>query len=410
MLESSKKNAWIVMVGCFLMCFVVLGVSNSPMSLFIVPVTEFFGFSRGSFALLFTLMSISGMVTQFFFGPLLKKLGIRTLIVSGLVLAPITFYIFYTANSLTAFYAGGVLIGLVLGLNSVTSVSILIHDWFDKNQGTIMGVILAGSGLGGALFSVIIGNSIAQNGFKNAYLLTMIILAVIALPLILMIKPNPAHKKTSGQESQSSAEEKEQEAVKPPLTFMMFIKKPVNLIGLLAVFLIGFVVQPILINTPGYLIEKGFDSVFAAQISGSIFLVLAIGKILMGIIHDKFGIKISLLFGLGVFLISTTTLLLAASKPAVWVFVGFYGFAVAVFVLIVPLFAKAVLGKEDYDSYLGVFMAALGAGVGVGTPLMNYTYDILGSYSASVGAFIVIGGIAFLLALLSLQIKDRQAA
>ncbi|BAE82652.1 MFS transporter [Desulfitobacterium hafniense] len=399
---NRKNNMLIVSFGCFLMCFVVIGVSNSPLSLFIVPVTEFFGFSRGAFTLLFTLMSISGLIVSLSFGALVNKFGIRALVSCGVLLAPITFLVFYTADSLTAFYAGGLLLGIVLGLASITSISIIIYDWYDKGQGTMLGVISAGSGLGGALFSLIIGNYIKQNGFQAAFLLSFIILAVIALPLILMIRSNPAHKKTPGQEIERIVKEKKQEAANPHHSSKSFIKKSSNLLALFAVFLIGFVIQPILVNTPAYLVEKGFDSVFAAGVSGSIFLVLAIAKIILGIIHDKFGIKISLFVGLGAFIISTASLLLAANKTALWIFVGFYGFVVASYVILVPLFAQAILGKDDYNSYLGIFMGCMGAGTGIGIPLMSYTYDILGSYSWSIIGFAALGIIAFLLAIISL--------
>jgi len=57
---SNRKfyYGWVIVFTSFLIFFVVIGVSVSPSSLFIVPVTDHFGFSRGDFSITLTLSTI----------------------------------------------------------------------------------------------------------------------------------------------------------------------------------------------------------------------------------------------------------------------------------------------------------------------------------------------------------------
>jgi len=158
-----------------------------------------------------------------------------------------------------------------------------------------------------------------------------------------------------------------------------------------------------LVNTPAYLVEKGFDSVFAAGISAAVFFVLAVAKFGLGLIHDRLGIRISMTLGLGSFIVAALVLLFAASSWMVWVFVLFDGIAVATLSLLVPLFAKAILGTENYNSFLGVFIAILSAGISAGVPVISYAYDLMGTYTWVVAAFAVIGVLALGLAMVSLK-------
>jgi len=176
----------------------------------------------------------------------------------------------------------------------------------------------------------------------------------------------------------------------------------------LAVLLIGIAIHPVLINTPAYLIEKGFDSVFAANISSSIFFVMAVAKIGLGYINDRLGIHASLYLGLGSFVISIIILILASSPWMVWIFVVFNGIAVASLSVLVPLYARALLGNENYSRYLGIFIATLSGGISIGVPVINYAYDLSGSYTLVIMIFAVLGLIALILADLSLKLKDRN--
>lgn len=395
MSKGNENYRWVIAGVCFFLSFMVAGLGNSPLSLYIVPITEKLGFSRGDFSLVFTLVTFTTMLIQLVFGFFVNRFGVRALMIVGSILAPIGYFLFYLARTLPVFYAGGVILGCAFAFASITSISIIVHNWFHEKQGTVLGLIMAASGLGGFLFSRIIGKYIAQNGFQSSFLFSAILLAAATIPVILFTRSNPDDQNAAKSSTGGHAIGKIS-----PGSFLKIRGMPV---ALLAVFLIGVVIHPVLVNTPAYLVEKGFDSVFAAGISAAIFFVLAVAKLGLGLIHDRLGIRISMILGLGSFILAALVLLFAASSWMVWVFVLFDGLAVATLSLLVPLFAKAILGMENYNSFLGVFIAILSAGISVGVPVISYAYDLMGTYTWVVAAFAVIGVLALGLAMVSLK-------
>jgi MFS family permease len=402
---------WVIVFVSFLIFFVVIGVSISPSSLFIVPVTEHFGFSRGDFSIALTLSTIINVLIQLFFGPLHKWLGIRKLIIIGVLMAPVAFLVAYFSNTLVGFYISGLLTGICLALASITSISLLLNNWFTSRQGLLLGLIVSGSGFGGSLFSVIIGNQIAQNGFRSAYLLSAILVALATMPVILLIRSHPK-KDRAGSENQpvdrpQSLGDSSLSTVK--MSFRDFLAASSNRIGMLAVFFIGCAIHPVLASAPAYLVEKGFDAFFGAAITSAAYFVLAIAKIVIGLIHDRVGVKISLSFTLSALIISAFLIILAKEQWLVWVFSIFTGVAISTNAVLVPLYAKTLLGDQNYSHFLGIFIATLAAGIGISTPLVNYIYDIMGSYTWGFVLIALSGGTALLLVFRSLRTKKNSA-
>lgn len=402
--KSSFNYGWVIAATCFLIFFTIIGINVSPTSLFIVPVTEYFGFSRGNFSITFTLVTITSMLIQLIYGFLENRFGVRMLVSIGAILAPIGFFINYRATSLGAFYAAGIVIGISFAFTSITSISIIINNWFKQRQGFLLGLISSGSGFGGGFFSIIIGNHMERYGFKSAYLLSAIILAVVALPVILLIrsKPTSDEKPHAKQPAKTSTKNTLPET---GVSIGQFLKSPQYLLPILAIFIIGFAFHPVLISMPAYLVEKGFDTAFAASVTGAVFFVLGVAKILIGAIHDKLGIKTSLFIGVSTFFISALLLILAAQAWLVWVFIVFHGISLTTIAVLVPLYAKEILGDENYSRYLGIFVAVLSIGAGLGIPIINYTFDLTGSYTGTIAAFAILAAVGWFVATIPLRNK-----
>lgn len=398
---------WVIVITCFFHYFTIVAIKVSPSSLFIVPVTEYFSFSRGDFSITFTLISTVSMLVQLVYGLFVKRIGVRGMITIGVILAPIGYMINYYANSLAAFYAAGVLIGISFALTSITSISILINNWFDQRQGFLLGIIASGSGFGGGLFSIVIGNHMNQHGFKSAYFLSAILLAVAAVPIILLIKSNPTPEQRSHRENLDPLPAIAYQALpfSGQLSFKQFFKTPTNRVALLGIFIIGITFYPVLVSSPAYLVDKGFDALFAATITGAIFFVLGAAKIVIGFIHDRLGIKTSLLIGVSTFMISAILLILARQPWMVWLFVLSIGISLSTLTVLVPLYVREILGTKNYSRYLGVFVATSLAGSGLGIPMINYTYDLTGSYSGIMAAFAGMAALGYILAIIPLRHK-----
>jgi MFS family permease len=408
--SMTSHYRWVIFFVCFVIFFAMVGVAVAPFSLYIVPVTEQFGFSRGDFTVIFTIKTVVGVMIQLSLWTIIKRVGLRWVVVIGSFVVPVGFFFFAQATTLWMFYLGGLFVGIGFSLMSITPITLLIDQWFEKGEGLILGLISAGSGFGGAFFTRIIGKQIVEQGFQSAFLFSTIILAATAIPVFLFVRPKPEAKaeidqvqpETDGVDLPRSSE------IPPDLGET--IKSSHLWLALLAVFLIGIVIHPVILSTPAYLLDKGFDAIFGATISGAVFLVLAFAKIFLGFMHDRLGIRASLLISMGSFVASTLFLVMASSPWMVWAFALLSGTGAATLAVLIPLYARELLGQQRFRHLLGVFVAVVSAGVGVGTPLINYVYDLSGSYSWMVAIYGAIGLIALLLAFLALDRKQASQA
>ena len=246
----------------------MLGMINSPSGLFIVPVCEEFGFSRSSFSFTLSLCTIGGMLINIFYGKIYNRFGLRKMICTGFISGIIGFLILWQAASLPAFYLGGALAGLAFGFNSTTTIALLINGWFTKKQGTILGICSAGSGLGGFIFSSLFVDIIATDGYRMAYLLTAICIAVLAIPIFLFVKENPTARtsntpghKFGGAGYFSGFKQLLAENTKARKIFI-------------SAFCLGLIIHATMIITPAHLENNGIDSVTAGTIYSAILFVM----------------------------------------------------------------------------------------------------------------------------------------
>jgi MFS family permease len=404
------KYRWVIFGVCFLIFFAMVGVAVAPFSLYIVPVTEQFGFSRGDFTIIFTIKTVVGVIIQLALWGIIKRVGLRGVMVIGSLVVPMGFFFFAQATTLWMYYLGGLFVGIGFSLLSITPITLLIDQWFEKGEGLILGLISAGSGFGGALFTRVIGERIVAQGFQSAFLLSTIILTATAIPVFLFVRSKPEEKAEKDQVQPEIDGFDPPTGSEIPSDIGETIKKGPLWLALLAVFLIGMVIHPVILSTPAYLIDKGYDAIFGATISGAVFLVLAFAKIFLGFMHDRLGIRTSFLISMGSFVASTLFLVMASSPWMVWAFALFSGTGAATLAVLIPLYARDLLGQHNYRHLLGVFVAVVSAGVGVGTPLINYVYDLSGSYGWMIAIYGAIGLIALLLAFLTLDRKQASPA
>ncbi len=394
----------VIIILCFELFFLYVGLGGMPKNLYIVPVTESFGFSRGEFSLVISISQILGLFVQLLYGRLQERFGVKTLVTIGVLLMPASYLIFSSASTLWIFYAGAILFGIGMPLSTITSASILINNWInEERQGLVLGFISAGSGFGGSLFSLVVGNRIISHGFKSSYTMTAIILALGAIPIIFFLRSKPGEEKLSRNRNRLSDETSSQ-SIQRAIKELPKIKKPAYFwFALISIFLIGVTVGPTNANVPGVIIEKGFDEALVAKIVSATFLFQALIKILLGYLNDHLGIRFCIYFGLGAYVLGTTLLILSKTVMMLWTYVIFAGISITTFAILVPLFVRSLLDRESYSKYIGLFMAVSSGGMSLGNPLINFMYDLSGTYTIILSILTIVGLSGLIFAQISLK-------
>ena len=248
---------YVVALVCFIIAFFYVGLAVNTGSLYVVPVTNFYGFTRAEFSIVFSIIYIITIFANLAFVKLYRTLGIRKIVILGAFFCASAFFVYYNSTKLMHFYLGAFLHGLDYTYTNMLVFSLLINSWFTENRGTILGLISAGTGFGGSVMSPVIGHIIAAYGFKQSYLLTFIILIILIIPIALFVKENPNEHYESFNEEGTCNKRK---------TTGQVLKEKRVILGLIAIFLMAFLIAPWLNVLPSHLMDRGFDEIFASQV------------------------------------------------------------------------------------------------------------------------------------------------
>lgn len=399
-LTKKINYGYVIVFSCFMLAFIYLGLGNITKNLYVVPVTEYFGFSRSKFSFIFSIIAAIGILANITYNKVYERLGIRFIVGSGTLFIAIGYFIYYKATTLTAFYIGAALFGVGLVYSSTLTFSILINNWFTEKKGLILGLIFAGSGLGGSVFSPLVANIITNYGFGRSYLAGSNIFFILSVPITLMIKePDKPVAETVIKKGDNIMTTKK--------TVGDLLKEPHIMSALFCLFLFGFLIAPLLNITPAHMTDRNFDYIFASKISGAIMLVLAFAKVLLGMINDHFGIKVSISIGLITFILSALFLLFMNNKILAWLYSLTYGIALATLSVLIPLFVLAITGEEDFGTLIGIGVSLMSAGVAAGTPAISLSYDLTGSYDLVLRIFALLGIAAYILTMVTIKKSNK---
>ena len=165
-----KKNYhWIIVAVLLVELAVHLGILNNISGLYIIPVTEELGISRGSFSWAYSIRSLIAFFSTLFSGFIFSKYGFRKLATIFLLITAVSYALLGSSQNALMLAVASALMGTGEGFCSTAAATRMVNTWFHKNQGLILGLVTASTGLGGSLFSIILSKSIETDGWRFSY-------------------------------------------------------------------------------------------------------------------------------------------------------------------------------------------------------------------------------------------------
>ena len=384
--ERKFSYKWVVAAVCFLVLFIGLGFCSTAKTVYIEPITTAFNFPRSAFTVNDSFRYITVTFVTLFFDMLVRKLGTKRLLLLGIVCYIISSLIYTFAASLPLFYLAGIFLGLGVSWTSTTMISVIINRWFTKNKGTILGVIFASNALGSAVCIYVTTPIIYEKGnlfgYKNAYLLTVLLLVLLLIITAIFYKEKSLS--TSQILNKETAEKSNQNAWQG-FEYKALLKMPSFYVINISVFLITM--SQIGVVTTAHFIDIGFDPAFATTVTAVSNVTLALFKILMGIFYDKFGIRVtlncclisSLLGKLLLFVITPG----ASGKALAILFGVLNSLGVTMETVMLPILALALFGEISFNKTVALLTSICAAGFILASPILNIPFDITGSYTIS---------------------------
>jgi MFS family permease len=365
---ATDRNWPLVAAGALMTC-VAIGVVFS-LAVFLDPMGANTGWSRAGISAAMTLAFLSMGIAGFGWGALSDRYGPRRVVLTGIALLGLASILASRAGSLLAFQATfGILIGVAAGaffapIIAATSVS------FEKRRGLAIALVSAGMGVAPMTIAPLAGWLVTQVGWRQ----TMSAIGFgtwLLLPFVYFIRTVPVTAATPGTPAADGIALKASDALRSR-AFLV-------LAG--AFFACCAAHSGPIFHTVSYAIGCGLPMVAAVTIYSMEGAAGLGGRLLFGVLADKFGAKPVLVAGLLVQAFA------AVSYLAVNQLGGFYAVAIvfgAAYGGTMPLYAalaREAFGARILGTVLGAATMVSSLGMALGPFIGGWLYDRFGSYA-----------------------------
>ena len=378
--QKNNRQMWTIILLSGLMVCLVLGFCNSPKSLYVQPVTQALGISRSVYAINDSCRFVATAVINLFFAPLVVRFGPRKMIAGGFISLIAALTIYSVAEHILLFYLAGALLGIGIAWTTTTMVGYVVNLWCHEKKGTIMGAVLATSGLGAVLGTQTLSPIINREGvfaYRDAFRLAALIVLVTGIVVVLFYRDRPA------DDTHTKAEEKKESQAESQ-AYSQLLRRPAFWVALACIFFTGMVLQGIQGVAVPHIRDAGLDAEFAATVLSCQSVVLIATKFSTGWLYDKKGLRFTsgmcMLAGVLAVVVLIPITSAGSGKALGILFAVFSAAAYPLETVMLPIYAQGLFGQKAYHKVLGIFVSANVAGYALGAPVLNLFYDTLGNY------------------------------
>jgi MFS family permease len=398
--ETGKKKFFYgyVIVGLGLIINMVLGGTLYTFSVFFEPLSTEFGWTRaatsGAFSLYMLLHGFLYIIT----GKMNDKLGPRIVTsLCGLLMG-----IGYMMMALTSeiwhiylFYGVIIAVGMSGGYVPLTST---VTRWFTGNskRGLMVGISVAGVGLGTMIFPPLARWLIDSYGWKTSYVVIGIAVLLIIMSSAQFLKRAP-EQLINSLDNSSSIDTQQQ-----GLSLQKTMKTRQFWLITLAYFGFGFILQAIMVHIVMHVTGLGIPGTSAA----AMFIVLGgasvCARISMGSLADRIGNRTIVTGSFILLVIALLCLFIAREMWMFYIFAALFGSGWGGMVASQSPIVADLFGMRSHGVILGMIVSTITFGSAVGPVIAGAIYDASSSYTV---AFIICVVFAFMGIILSLLLR-----
>ena len=279
---------WVIVGAGALMGCVAIGALFS-LAVFLQPMSDATGWSRTGISTAMTLDFLTMGVAAFGWGVLTDRFGPRIVVLSGAVLLGLGLVLASRATSLLEFQlVYGVLVGAAAGA-VFAPMMVTVTGWFDKHRGLAVSIVSAGMGVAPMTISPFAQWLISSYDWRTAQFVIGIAAWVLLVPAALLVRRAPAATAaTPGVPAEGGEDMTARQALRSP----QFI-----VLGLTFFCCCAAHSGPIF-HTVSYALACGLPAMTAVTIYSVEGLAGLGGRIVFGLLGDRFGARRVVVVGL----------------------------------------------------------------------------------------------------------------
>lgn len=376
------------------------------------PLSDAYGWSRADVQAIYTWMSIGMVLAAPVLGIVIDRIGVRSVTLWSLVGQAVGFAALgLMAGPLWSFY----LIAFVTAIVGVGTLPItwtrVIVDRFDAARGLALGLALAGTGLAATFLPSLTTWLLEHYGWRGAYVGLAGLPAFVAWPLTYLLLHDRGARAPGARSGTASAAAAERRTSGAEVRTALLSRN--SWVLATAFFVVGACIAGLITHTIPLLTDLHWSPAAAARVAGVTGLAVIVGRILTGVLVDRFwapGVACAVLA-----LPAASCLLLAFSVGGVAgavVAVVLLGLAAGAEFDLLAYFVSRYFGTRHYGVLYACQYAVFRVALGTGPVVYGVVFDSRGSYTVVLIAAAVLlpFGSLLLLALGAYPAPDRFRA
>lgn len=376
----------IVAAGGLLGCLAIGAMFSLPV--FLLPISRETGWSVTGVSSAMTIGFLAMAFASMVWGGLSDRWGPRPIVLAGSVLLAVSLFLASQATSLIAFQ---LVFGLLVGVAAAAIFAPMmacVTGWFDTHRSLAVSLVSAGMGMAPMTMSPFAAWLVTMHDWRISMQIIALLVAVVMIPVSLLVRRAPALESAAMQASGPA---------EPSMSLSEVVKSPQFVILLLTNFFCCATHSGPIFHTVSYAITCGIPMIAAVTIYSVEGLAGMGGRVVFGVLGDRFGAKHILVLGLLAQAFGALAYVFAQGLASFYAVAGLFGF---IYAGVMPLYA--VIARENFPlKMMGTVIGgtAMAGSLGMATgPLAggliydtfaSYTWLYVGSWGIGIGAFLI---------------------
>ncbi|MGB1875447.1 MAG: MFS transporter [Rhodospirillaceae bacterium] len=367
------------------------GVVFYTHGVFVLPITEEFGWSRGATQFAFSFVMMSAALTGPMIGGLSDKFGARRVALISMFALSLSFAsLSLTTDNILVYYALWIVMSVIAAGTFPVTWTRGVNSWFDQNRGLALGLTMMGTGLVAAVGPSYAAWLIENFGWRDAYRAIGATLLVVAFPVAYFFFRERNAAEVAVHSTTANTGVTLREALADYRFWAMGI----------ALLFICYGVGGLITNLVPMLTDKGLPLEYAVEKAGLVGIMVIVGRLVVGYLIDRiWAPAVACVF---LILPAASCLLLAQDLPS--------GLMISISALAIGLAAGAELdliaymssryfGLKNYGKIYGAQFVFFAVGSGAAPAVFGWSQDVTGSYELilySTAVLFVVGSLLML--------------
>jgi MFS family permease len=367
---KEARYGWVmVALGAFMTC-IAIGAMFS-LAVFLQPITQATGWSHTAVSSAMTLNFLAMGAAGFGWGALSDRIGPRSVVLAGAVLLGLGLFLASHAQSALQFQlAFGLLVGIAAG-SFFSPMIAAVMGWISEHRGLAVSLVSVGVGVAPMTMSPFAAWLITQMDWRSAQIVLAVLVWATLVPAALFVRRPPAAPPGVEQGGAGGAQMSLRDA---------FFSAPFVVLALTFFACCAAHAGPIF-HTVTYAMTCGLAPLAAVTIYSVEGLAGLGGRLALGVLADRLGVKRVLIAGLLIQAVGAAAFIFASRLGEFYAVAATFGFAYGGVMPLYAVLAREYFGQRILGAVFGAAAMVSSLGMALGPALGGWIFDSFGRYT-----------------------------